>query len=74
MINGAKRDSRFGAITAGTFGKQLDWANVAELRCPDFHCAGNRIVRIYQAVIRQKMSLRCAIFFDPDTGQWTNWE
>ncbi len=69
----AVRDSRFGSVVVGSFGTNLNWSPDWELRWLDFSFSGGRTVRIYHATYKTDASLRYTIFWDPDTGRWTNW-
>jgi hypothetical protein len=74
MINRAKRDARFGAAIPGTFGTLPEWDSSWELRWMSSNFTGGRVVTIYHTTHKFNWAYRYTIFWDPDTGQWTNWE
>ena len=52
----------------------LDWGPMWELRWMDFNFTNGRRVRIFLATNKANRSIRFTVFWDPDTGQWLNWE
>lgn len=74
LVARAGRDGRFGAAIAGSAGALLNWAPNWQLRWLDFQFSGGRVVRIFLATSTANPAIRYTIYWDPDTGQWRNWE
>jgi hypothetical protein len=74
MVARVRGDSRFGASIAGSAGALLNWGPAWQLRWVDFQFSGNRRVRVYHATSTTNPAVRYTIYYDPDTGQWRNWE
>ncbi len=74
MVARTRGDGRFGGSIANSAGVKLDWSPTWQLRWMDFQFSGGRRVRVYHATSAANTTVRYTIYWDPDTGQWKNWE
>ncbi len=76
MIHAVESDPRFSDIQVKTFGTESPWSlNPAwDIRWMRFKLSDGRTAYVNQVTYRANPLIRNTAYYDPDLGQWTNWQ
>lgn len=76
MLHAVENDSRFVNVHSETFGKETSWSLYPEwdIHWMRFGLSDGRTTYANQITYRANPLIRAVCFYDPDLGQWTNWQ
>lgn len=74
MIHAVENDSRFTYVRTDSSGHNPNWSNDFELYWLGFELTSGGVVYANQATDKNNPLERYTTYYDPDLGQWTDWQ